>query len=200
MLMLREATRAQHDAAEGGELQRALARGELPVERYQAWLGQRMLVHCSLEAHFRRLAQSDARIAAIMRDELYQETNLQEDMTHFGIDPASAMPLPSTTRFLSELDNWAAEEPIGLLGAYYVFEGSKNGAAFLVKALRRAYGLTGTNGLRYLDPHGARQRPLWQEFKQAMDAAGFTDAEADTLVRTAQRTFDLIAACDDELM
>jgi heme oxygenase len=199
MVRLREQTRAHHDAAESRELQRALAKGQLPIERYQDWLGQRLLMHRALESRVRRLAEEDPRVAAIAREELYQEGNLLADLAHFKFDTAGASPLPSTGRFLAELDRYGAEQPLGLLGAYYVFEGSKNGAAFLVKALRQAYGLADGAGLRYLDPHGPKQRPLWQSFKQSMDAAGFDEPETRVLVAAAQRTFELIAACDDEL-
>lgn len=199
MLQLREQTRDHHDAAEARELQRALARGELPVERYAAWLGQRLLMHRALERRVRALVERDARLSAVVREELFQEANLLADLAHFDVDAAGLSPLPATARFLAKLARLAAEEPLGLLGAYYVFEGSKNGAAFLVKALRKAYGLSGADGLRYLDPHGARQRPLWLSFKQAMDAAGFSEVEGRAMVGAAQATFDLIAAADDEL-
>lgn len=69
----------------------------------------------------------------------------------------------------------------------------------LARVAGRAYQLTSDAGMRYLDPHGDQQRPLWMQFKAAMDAADFTEAELDAMVAAAGRTFDFVSGVDDEL-
>ena len=82
------------------------------------------------------------------------------------------------------------------MGIYYVFEGSKNGARYIAKALAKQAGIT---ALKYLDPHGEAQRGLWMKFKADMDAIPWTPAEQDSMVRAAQATFSAISRLDDEI-
>ena len=93
----------------------------------------------------------------------------------------------------------ADQNPMSLLGVYYVFEGSKNGARFVAKRIAPALGVGEAGGLRYLDPHGDEQRTLWREFKARMDNAGFSPTDQDAMVSAAKMTFDAVSAIDDEL-
>jgi len=82
---------------------------------------------------------------------------------------------------------------------YYVFEGSKNGARYLVKRVAATYDLKPGPGLLYLDPHGEQQPALWAQYKARMDAAGFSPQDQDAIVAAAQQTFDLVAEVDDQV-
>jgi heme oxygenase len=85
------------------------------------------------------------------------------------------------------------------MGIYYVFEGSKNGARFIAKALAKAWGLSDTTSFRYLDPHGEEQRSLWMKFRTDMDGIAWTPNEKDLMVKAAQATFDAISSLDDAI-
>ena len=199
MDLLREATWPQHQHAEGRELERDLARGALPRETFVAWLGQRFLMHQALEAGARRLRERDSRVAAIALDELWQVENLRRDLSSLGVAADQIPSAIATARFVADVQATEADAPLGLLGHNYVFEGSKNGARMLARAVAQAYRLEPGPGLLYLDPHGARQRPLWMEYKAAMNAAGFRPDEQAAIVQAARRTFDFVSAVDDEL-
>ena len=77
-----------------------------------------------------------------------------------------------------------------------MFEGSKNGARYIARALAKQAGVT---ALKYLDPHGELQRELWLKFKATMDAIAWTPAEQDSMVQAAQATFASISSLDDEI-
>jgi len=199
MYRLREHTAAQHAHAESRPLEQAMFKGLLPKEIYVAWLGQRLMMHRALEAAARRLLDSDARVRPILSTDLFQEPNLVADLRHLGVDPESVPPCESAERFALDVTETEQRLPAAVLGHYYVFEGSKNGARMLARVAGRAYQLTSDAGMRYLDPHGDQQRPLWMQFKAAMDAADFTEAELDAMVAAAGRTFDFVSGVDDEL-
>ncbi len=199
MRRLREQTAEHHGRAESNELERALLHGEAPRELYIAWLEQRFLIHRTLEALLRELRQRDPRLATAVREELFQEPNLREDLTHFGRHPGQVVPLPAARALLDRMEREVQHRPPALLGVYYVFEGSKNGARYLARSLGAAYGLENGHGLRYLDPHGEAQRSLWQQFKGAMDTIAFTPAEEEAIVEAAQWTFDAVIQLDDEI-
>lgn len=200
MQRLREETLEQHKRAESRPFEQAMVRGSLPREQYAAGLGQRYLIHHALESALDQLAASDPRARQVLHSELYQTQNASADLRFYGIDPAIVRALPATLRMSTLIDDLAQNRPAALLGVYYVFEGSKNGARYIARSVARAYQLTGPDGLRYLDPHGEQQRPLWEAFKQRMDQAGFSNPEMDEMVAAAQATFDCIADLDDELM
>lgn len=196
MARLRDETSTHHAAAEGSPLEQALVAGTLPRDTFVDLLGQRYIVHRALEARLRDLAAVNPTVATILHEELYQTANLQHDLAHFGVQAEAVTPLPATADYVAALPRIAAAEPLALLGACYVFEGSKNGAHFIARRLRPAYGLGSGPGTRYLDPHGAQQRPLWMAFKARMDAADFAPAVQDAMVAAARMTFDAIGRID----
>jgi heme oxygenase len=196
---LRQATWPQHQHAEGRELQRALAKGALPCDTYIELLGQRLLIHCPLERELRRLRDADTRLRDVVREELFQESNLRRDLAHFAVNPDDVVPASATRRLIAEIGRMAKKQPVALLGHYYVFEGSKNGARMIASALRDAYELPSPEGLCYVDPHGSQQRVLWKAFKAAMNAVDFTEREQEAMVAAARCTFTLVSELDDEL-
>lgn len=195
---LREETAADHKQAESNPLEQALFRGALPREGYIRYIEQRFLVHETLDAAVLRLIESDSRFAGLLPAELLQTPNLRADLAHFGRKEAELMPTPGTASFLKLLNSWSAGVRSPLWGAYYVFEGSKNGARILARTLGTAYGLNGA-GLRYLDPHGAAQRQLWQDFRTRMNAIEWSAAEADAIVDAARQTFRAVGQIDMEI-
>ncbi|MFO0839291.1 MAG: biliverdin-producing heme oxygenase [Phycisphaerae bacterium] len=199
MARLREQTARHHQLAESRELEQALARGVLPRDRYVALLGQRWLIHRTLEARVADLCRNDPRLNDVVPPNLMQEPNLRADLSFFGVRPDEVPPLPATTRLIELIDREAAHRAPALLGCYYVFEGSKNGSRMLAPRVRKAYGID-DGGTRYFDPHGRQQRALWTEFKARMDGIPFTQPERDGMVEAACTTFDLVARLDDELI
>jgi heme oxygenase len=192
MARLKAGTAAQHAVAESKPLEAALIEGSIGQAQYQKYLSQRWLIHRELEAATDRALTTDARLASLNLPSLYQTKNLEADLAQFRADQKSIQPLPGAAHLIQEIQKAA---PANLMGIYYVFEGSKNGACFIAKALAK----TGITALRYLDPHGEEQRPLWMKFRSDMDAIPWTPAEQDQMVKAAQTTFDVISSLDDAI-
>lgn len=196
---LKAETAENHARAEGRPIEQALIQGAVSRELFAAYLGERLHVHRALEPGIAALAASEARLAGKLPATLFQEENLLKDLEFFGVDATRHTPLAPTARFVGALREWAGARSLALLGAYYVFEGSKNGARYIARSVGRALGLSPGNGLHYLDPHGEAQRGMWQEFRAGLNGVAFTPDEAEGIVAAARRTFDAVAEIDDAL-
>lgn len=201
--ILKEGTADLHVAAERHPLQAALVRGQLSRQAFVAFLGQMLLLHRALEASIRRASSAlgpGSALARVISADQFQEVNLRADLRHFGADPDAVAPLPATERAIADLEGDERQRPLALLGWWYVTEGSKNGATFIAKALRKVYALTPGEGDRYWDPYGATQRERWAAWKQAIDAADLSDADRAHALAAAKRMFSVVAEIGDDLV
>jgi heme oxygenase len=192
MARLKAGTAAQHAVAESKPLEAALIAGSIGQAQYEKYLSQRWLIHRELEAATDRALRADNRLASLGLPSLYQTKNLESDLAHLQSNLKSIRPLPGATNLIQEIQK---ATPSTIMGIYYVFEGSKNGARYISKSLAKA----GQTALRYLDPHGEQQRPLWMKFRADMDSISWTPAEQDQMVKAAQATFDAISSLDDAI-
>ena len=192
MARLKAGTAAQHAVAESKPLEAALIEGSIGRAQYEKYLSQRWLIHRELEAATDRALRTDNRLASLGLPSLYQTKNLEADLANLQSNLKSIRPLPGAANLIQEIQKAA---PATLMGIYYVFEGSKNGARYISKSLAKA----GQTALRYLDPHGEQQRPLWMKFRADMDSISWTPTEQDQMVKAAQATFDAISSLDDAI-
>lgn len=199
MARLREETAGDHKLAESSAFERALVSGRLPQAAFVEYLAQRLLVHTVLERDVCELTERDERFRSVVTPDLLQEPNLRADLAFFAVDADEVEPRGAAQRLISDFELTRAARPSALLGFYYVLEGSKNGARFIARAVRLAYGLTAGEGTRYLDPHGDQQWPLWQAFRERMDAVTFSVDEADEIVAAAGRMFRGVYELDQEI-
>ena len=196
MARLKAGTAAQHAVAESKPLEAALIEGSIGQAQYEKYLSQRWCIYRELEAATDRALTTDPRLVALDLPSLYQTKNLETDLAQLQANLKSIRPLSGATHLIQEIQK---ATPATLMGIYYVFEGSKNGARFIAKAMAKAWGKTDTTGFRYLDPHGETQRGLWMKFRSDMDAIPWTPAEQDQMVKAAQTTFDAISSLDDAI-
>jgi len=194
---LKAETAEQHAVAESKPLEAALVGGSIAHDQYKQYLAQRWLIHRELEAATDRALGEDHRLSKLGLPGLYQTANLEADLAHLGVDPSTVRPLRGAQDLIETIRN--APSPAMLMGIYYVFEGSKNGARFIARALGKAWGKSGPEGMKYLDPHGEAQRGLWLKFREDMNAIDWSSGEQDAMVKAAQETFDAISALDDEI-
>lgn len=197
---LRSATRGLHATAERHPLQRAMAKGALNKELYTAFLGQMLIVHAALEDALRAAGEQCDPIRRLALERCYQAPRIRADLRFFGTDPDALNPTPATAVFRKRLDDVLIERPVTLLGYLYVLEGSNNGAKFIAVAARRAYELTGDQGVSFLDPYGDRQPEFWAEFKETIDAQDFDAADVEAIIESAREMYRAISAIGDDLI
>ncbi len=192
MARLKAGTAAQHAVAESKPLEAALIDGSIGQSQYQKYLGQRWLIHRELESATDRAHKIDSRLASLNLSSLYQTKNLETDLAQLKTNLNSIQPLAGAQKLIQSI---LQASPATLMGIFYVFEGSKNGARYISKALKEK----GVTALRYLDPHGEEQRPIWMKFRSDMDAISWSPTEQDSMVSAAQATFDAISSLDDAI-
>ena len=194
---LKAETAEQHAIAEAKPLEAALVAGSIDHDQYKQYLGQRWLIHRELEAATDRALAEDQRLSQLGLPGLYQTANIEADLGYLGVETSTIEPLKGAQNLVGTIQQ--APSPAVLMGIYYVFEGSKNGARFIARALGKAWGKTDGEGMKYLDPHGEAQRGLWMKCREDMNAIDGSSEEQATMVKAAQHTFDAISALDDEI-
>lgn len=182
---LKSATREAHTKAERHPIQGRMISGRMDRSEYVAYLGQNVAVWRALDAGL--ATAKDPRVQAIRRAYHEHAPRIAADLAYLAPGQAVEGPLPATQAFIA-LINRVAGGP-GLLGVWYVLEGSTNGGRFIAKALGPALGLTGLDGLRTLDPHGEAQRERWGAWRTGLDAQAFTAAERQEIIASADATF-----------
>lgn len=198
MERLRRETSELHSRAESRPLQRAIAKGEVERPAYIAYLGQLHAIHRTLEGAFDDVRGAHPAIDSVATPDRWRVPDLEFDLEFYGVDPEDLDSADATTRFVSLIESTKASDPVALLGALYVLEGSTNGGRFLAQVLRRRWNLDGA-GVASLDPYGDRQPEHWAAFKRKMNGATFESEHRDAIVEMAKRTFEAIAEVSDEV-
>lgn len=157
---------------------------------YVAWLVQMRAIYRQLELLIAERSVTDITPWRHAHD-------AERDLKYFGGE-GGAVVVPATSRFGTLLDDWAAAEPIALLGPLYVLEGSTNGARYIARGVRKAYQLDGRDGTVFLDPYGDEQPAHWAEFKAMLDRT-VRPAAVESVIRAAGATFDAIREIGAEL-
>ena len=70
---------------------------------------------------------------------------------------------------------------------------------FIVRAVRKALGLTPGTGDRFLDPYGEEQPAIWAALKTRLDALALSRAEQDEVVAGAARMFEMVTDIGEAL-
>jgi heme oxygenase len=198
MQRLRDETSDLHSHAESRTLQREIAKGTIDRSIFVAYLGQLYAVHDALESALRDVEGHHPAISALATPERMRVPDLDRDLEFYGLDREQLEAGGAAERFVSLVEHTREAEPVALLGALYVLEGSTNGGRFLAQVLRKSWNLDG-GGVTYFDPYGDQQGPVWAAFKREMDEASFEARHEDAIVEMARRTFEAIAEVSDEV-
>lgn len=185
-----------HQLAERDALPQRMAAGTLPEPLYVEMLGQMYLANRALDEAIVRRRGGVPILAELVSDRQLQAPYLEADLRHFGVDPSALEALPGTAALIEAVGEIESSSPVGLFGLHYVREGANNGNRFIAMKLRQAYGAgrEQAEGFRYLDPYGAEQRPLWESFKERLNAFELSEAEKGAIVSAARQMFELIMA------
>ena len=124
--------------------------------------------------------------------------DLDRDLEFYGVDHDQIHAGIAADSFSTQVQEIEATDPVALLGALYVLEGSTNGGRFLARALRKSWDLDG-EGLAYFDPYGEEQPQKWAAFRRGMDEASFEADQEEAIIELAKTTFRAIAEVSDEV-
>jgi len=194
---LKESTGEAHKKAESTDLQRLMMQGQLEDRHFASYMAQLFHMHSAIE----QLMGANAGAAALIRWTADQEHSLRlaQDLGDLGTSVDAQPLLKATEAMVGTIKSLTAEDPIALIGLFYVLEGSMNGNRYIVRALRHMPG-GDRCGFRYLDPYGEEQPAKWGAFREALDSFETTEAQSELVVRSAHAVFDGIAAICEEVM
>lgn len=198
MQRLKAETSDLHSHAESRTLQKAIAAGEVERTAFSAYLGQLYHVHDSLESALDGSRDVHPAIGALATEDRMRIPDLDRDLAFYGADRDHIVAGDAAQRFASRIQEIKAQDPVALLGALYVLEGSTNGGRFLARALRKSWDLDG-EGLAYFDPYHDEQPQKWAAFKREMDEASFEADQEEAIIEMAKTTFRAIAEVSDEV-
>ncbi len=184
---LKERTRDAHTRAERHPIQGRMVRGTVSRAEYAAYLGQLLHLWNAIDDGVAKAAARDARVAAMVREYHPHAWRVRADLRFYGRN--GDMQAIAATAKMVEMIGKAAETP-GVVGAWYVLEGSANGGRYIAKALAGAFQLEGRDGLLTMDPHGEAQRERWQAWREALDAQAFSESERAGILAAANAAFD----------
>lgn len=198
MQRLKAETGDLHSHAESRTLQKAIAAGEVDRAAFSAYLGQLYHVHNSLETALDGSRDVHPAIGALASKDRMRIPDLDRDLAFYGADRDQLPAGDAAQKFSQRVDETRNADPVALLGALYVLEGSTNGGRFLARALRKTWGLDG-DGLAYFDPYGDGQPQKWASFRREMEEAAFEAEQEEAIIEMAKTTFRAIAEVSDEV-
>jgi heme oxygenase len=198
MQRLKTETRDLHSLAESRVLQQKIAKGAVDRTRFSAYLGQLYHVHHALESALAESSDREPAIGAIATADRMRVPDLDRDLAFYEMDRDQLEAGEAASGFASQIQETKDSNPVALLGALYVLEGSTNGGRFLARALRQSWNLDG-DGLAYFDPYGDEQPQRWAAFKRDMDGASFAAEQQEAIIEMAKSTFRAIAELSDEV-
>lgn len=191
MTRLREDTRAQHEAAERNVYMGTLFAGRLPRPAFVEALRQQVVLYRGIESRLRAAAEQSPQVRAVLKPHHFVMAGITAaDLADWGASADGLTANEGVAWLLAELDKVIATSPEAILGAFYVLEGSLNGAKIIGKKVREVFQVEGDKGVRHLDPHGPEMRARWMEFVMAMNQTPFDDATKDQMLKAATITFD----------
>ncbi len=164
------------------------------------YLGQLRHLHAAIEEALDAAVSSEPALRDLHTDERRRVPDLDRDLAALGVEVPSVPVLPPTERFIARVRQIAAENPIALMGPFYVMEGSTNGGKFLARVLQRSLGLENGEGLAYMDPYGDDQPRMWASFKRIADDMPLDSEQSEAVTEAAKRTFEAIAEISDVIL
>lgn len=171
-----------------------IMKGTLPRFKYVNNLGQRYHLQKGFEEILEKHRHSVAGLRTVVTDEQFHAGKAAADLRYFGVDPEGVPILPETRDMIAFFEASAAANPVYLLAIHYVIEGSNNGARFIARAVRKAYGLEGIDGTYHLDPYGDAQRDKWKDFTAAFNTLTIDDALMEEMISVGRTTFHHVNA------
>jgi heme oxygenase len=189
---LRAQTAARHLSLHELPFFVALESSELPLLSYVGQLRAMAIVHAAIE---RSLGEVRApAVTAVWREHMKRLPELMDDLQSFEGQPRSDVPEATTAalEWAHAIRQASVEDPVCLLGHFYVLEGATLGAMALRSQVARTFNLAGARGLRYLSHNDGQERRRFNELTDRMDAVPLDEAAQRRVVSAANDCFEYL--------
>ncbi|MFO0937377.1 MAG: biliverdin-producing heme oxygenase [Gemmataceae bacterium] len=185
---IRQSLNPIHDAIERTPLATAMISGTVTRDDYLFALVQLRYLHQELED-----ALASASHPLYHADQMARSAILQSDLNCLGYS-GDGEPCDAARELGQQFHAWSLESPHRLIGALYVFEGSRMGSMALVRPVARALGLEVRPG-HGVDYHidGMATRPqAWGRFKAEIASFAFDSREQNEICESAVQTMQTL--------
>lgn len=199
-VLLREGTRAEHQAAESEGFVERLLSGRVDVAAYADLAAQQLEVYRALEEASTQ-ARLDPRGAGLVFAELERVPSIERDLAHLhGAGWRDRVRvLPATRAYAARLRDVGARLPEYAAHAYTRYLGDLSGGQIIKRMMQRHYGM-GAEGLAFYDfPEIPKAKPFKDLYRERLDALHLDAPETDRAVAEAQEAFRLNRAMFAEL-
>jgi len=182
-VVLREATRPEHERAQQSAFLRDLVAGRLPVAAYAALATQHYLIYATLE-QAAEVMRDDPVAGRFVDDDLARVPALETDLRALlGEDWADQVrPGDATARYVARLREVCFTWPAGFIAHHYTrYLGDLSGGRAIGAAVRRVYGFGDGPGARFyrFDTSGARVKDA---YRARLDALAWDRTERERFV------------------
>jgi heme oxygenase len=189
---LRAATRPDHDGSEHSPYMTALVEGRLRFEDHALLIEQLYFVYDVLEQAADRL-RDDETAAAFDLPGFRRMPALRADLEFFhGPNWAGRLRADDATRrYRDRLREVCFDWPGGFVAHHYTrYLGDLSGGQIIARRLSRAYGLSGTGGLRFYRFDG-RPKALKDRYRALLDSAPWDESERRRIIAEVRTAYHL---------
>lgn len=187
---LKTATNPQHKVLDTCNIAQAMLKGQITLERYQAYLKLMYQVHNQIET---QLLKQHALFTKQGLDisSLFRLAMLEQDMLAIGLSDVDVSKTAKDTSL--ELLQNLKQEP-HLVGTFYVIAGSIMGGQILARKLQYLNQGFQQSVTTYLQGFGKNNMAMWQSYCEFLENYSKQFPQNDELViQGAQQTFKAIA-------
>lgn len=189
---LREGTREEHERAESTPFVTALLAGEVPLDGYVRYLVQLSAVYTALESD-RAAVAAHPQLCALLHPALDRAAAVEADLHHLGGSGwrDRHRVSPETRAYCARIDEVRTQWTGGYVAHHYTrYLGDLSGGQVIAGAVRRHYGLTGSDGTRFFVFDGIDQvKPFKDRYRDVLDALPWDGAERERVVDEARAAF-----------
>ena len=171
----------------------AAVSGSLSRDAYAEWLTALRPLHAALDRQIIAHTEDVPLLSTTVPDDALQCPWLDESLAAMGKSATPARS-PEAEAAVELVNNAAEHEPIKLFAHHFVREGLINVGGYLAPRVRDAWGDAKPGELRFLDPYGRGQRPLWARFCRDVDKHRMTEHEKQALATAAVEMLQALTA------
>ena len=188
--LLREGTRAEHEAAEGSAFVDDLLAGRLTVAAYADLALQLHTVYRALE-EVGEAVRATPEGAGVVFDELLRVPALESDLAHL-LGTAwrdAAEPVPAAVAYAAEIRQGGADAGAYVAHAYTRYLGDLSGGQVIGRMVQRHYGVPDEGVAFYAFPAVPKPKPFKDLYRSRVDALPLTDGQREAVVERARVAF-----------
>lgn len=184
MQLLKEQTRAEHEAVEAVSYSTNIMDGTLNLKQYEVIVKANYLFNSFIEYTIYPLLKDnnlDSRFELATR----AKTNLLlADLALLGIEAVELEPVTATVNTIE-----------AALGYLYVAEGSTLGGAVIARALAKNPNLTSVTNYNFYGCYGENTGNMWKNFIVSTEATAGMLNNSNAIVEGAKNAFTLFGTC-----